>query len=487
MKQLFLCAGLIAALGTDRTLADGPGDSVVRVYATIRAPNPVRPWAKQNPIETTGSGVVIDGKKILTNAHVVQYASEIYVQGRNGGDKVEAKLHIAGPGIDLAILTVDHAEFFAKRPPLPRGKDLPTERSAVEVYGFPIGGNNLSVTKGIISRIDFSLYNQQTLGLRLQVDAAINPGNSGGPALAANKMVGLVYAKLQQADNIGYIIPNEEIDIFLADIADGRYDGKPWIPGYFQNLQSDALRQKLRLDKAVQGILANRDEGPIKRYDILTKVGTHVVDNQGLVQLRDNLRLSYQYLVPRLMRDGKVPITLLRQGSPVTIQAPVTYGLNYLVRELRGSYPRYFMYGPLVFSPAMFDAISFYTSMNPFVVDFSSPLVRRRDDKVRFPGEELVVVTSSLLRHKIVRGYRDPVGQVVSQVNGQDVKNFRHLVELLRDCKDDYLTFSFAEERAEILVLPRRELDRATQELMEENGISRRGSPEAMAVWNKGK
>lgn len=111
--------------------------------------------------------------------------------------------------------------------------------------------------------------------------------------------------------------------------------------------------------------------------------------------------------------------------------------------------------------------------------------MRRRDDKVRFAGEELVVVTSPLLRHKITRGYRDPVGQVVAQVNGQDVKNFRHLIELLRDCKDDYLTFHFTEERAEIMVLPRGSLDRVTQELMEENGISRRGSPDAMAVWNK--
>ena len=49
----------------------------------------------------------------------------------------------------------------------------------------------------------------------------INPGNSGGPALVDGKMIGLVFSKISQADNIGYIIPGEEIDLFLKDIADG--------------------------------------------------------------------------------------------------------------------------------------------------------------------------------------------------------------------------------------------------------------------------
>ncbi len=59
--------------------------------------------------------------------------------------------------------------------------------------------------------------------MRVQVDAAINPGNSGGPAIVDGKMVGLIFSKLGRgADNIGYIIPGEEIDLFLKDIADGQ-------------------------------------------------------------------------------------------------------------------------------------------------------------------------------------------------------------------------------------------------------------------------
>src|SRR5437667_209861 len=96
---------------------------------------------------------------------------------------------------------------------------------AVMVYGYPKGGSSLSITKGIVSRIEFAEYNFPVAGLRIQIDAAINPGNSGGPAVVGDKMIGLAFSHLSDSKNIGYIIPSEEIDLFLQDIADGHYDG----------------------------------------------------------------------------------------------------------------------------------------------------------------------------------------------------------------------------------------------------------------------
>ena len=76
----------------------------------------------------------------------------------------------------------------------------------------------------------------------MQIDAALNPGNSGGPAVDNGKMIGLAFSHLQGSENISYIIPNEEIDIFLQDIADGHYDGKPGMYDTLQTLESPALR-----------------------------------------------------------------------------------------------------------------------------------------------------------------------------------------------------------------------------------------------------
>jgi S1-C subfamily serine protease len=305
---------LVLPLLGSQAHARGSADSVVKVFSQMRLPNPVRPWTKQNPIEVMGSGVVIASNRILTNAHLVLYADEIFVQGGQGGDRVEAKVVAIGPAIDLAVLTLEDETFFSKRPPIPRGTKLPEITSRVLVQGYPIGGTTLSTTQGTVARIEYDTYETGTNGLRIQVDAAINPGNSGGPALVDGKMIGVISG---HAENIGFIIPNQEIDEFLGDVSDGRYDGKPFVLDQFQTLENEALRARLGLAKGVRGLMVrepNRREAsyPLKEFDIVTRIGTYEIDNEGMIQAPDNLRLSFISQVPKLTRDGMVPLWVLR-------------------------------------------------------------------------------------------------------------------------------------------------------------------------------
>src|ERR1017187_1538550 len=226
----------------------GVESSVVKIFSTMRYPDPYRPWTKQSPNEATGTGVVIKGKRILTNAHVVGYASQIQILANQAGDKVSAQVEFIAPGIDLAVLKLDDESFFDAHRPLAQTTNLPAIKDAVMAYGYPEGGNSLSITKGIVSRIEFAGYNYSVGGLRIQIDAAINPGNSGGPAVAGDKMIGLAFSRLDNANNIGYIIPSEEINLFLQDIADGHYDGKPAMYDDLQTLENSALRPFLKID-----------------------------------------------------------------------------------------------------------------------------------------------------------------------------------------------------------------------------------------------
>ena len=152
-------------------------NSVVKVFATMRYPDPFKPWTKQAPNEISGTGVVIEGNRILTNAHVALYASQVQVQANQSGDKLPATVEFIAPGIDLAVLKLEDESFFATHPALVRAQALPAVKDAVMVYGFPTGGTSLSITKGIVSRIEFAPYNYPTSGLRIQIDAAINPGD----------------------------------------------------------------------------------------------------------------------------------------------------------------------------------------------------------------------------------------------------------------------------------------------------------------------
>jgi Trypsin-like peptidase domain/PDZ domain len=461
---------------------DSPGDSVVKIYTTQRGPDLFRPWNKSNPIESTSSGVVIDGNRILTNAHAVLYATEIFVQGKDGGDKVEAKIKAIEPGIDLALLTVDDKDFFAKRPAVRRAKKPPQERDAVEVFGYPFGGTTQSVTKGVVSRIEYVPYNGSTMGVRVQIDAALNPGNSGGPAMAGNEMIGLAFGRFTFgfAANVGYIIPNEEIEAFLKDPAP-----RPQLtPGFVQPLQNKTLRKKmLGLDDVTHGILINKPIAPLQRFDVLTHVGPHELDNQGNVKVGEDLLFHFQYVVPGLTRNGKVPVTVVRSGKIVKLDATVSRGEDLVIRELKGEYPAFFLYGPLVFMAATTQSANQYTRGPNF--DLTSPLLLRQTDKMRFPGEELVVVSSPMFRHKCVRGYNDPVGRVVEDVNGVKIKNLRHLVEVLSGCKEDFVTFGFAGESAQVLILSRKEMADVTREIMEENSVAHRGSPELVKLWEQ--
>jgi S1-C subfamily serine protease len=489
MRSLLNClvgfSALALAAGFSEVRAGGTADSVVKVFSQMRLPNPVRPWIKQNPIEVGGSAVVIEGNRILTNAHLVLYADEIFVQGSQGGDRVEAKVVAIGPAIDLAVLSVDDKTFFEKRPPITRRSKLPEITSRVLVQGFPIGGNSLSTTQGTVARIEYDIYETGAPGLRIQVDAAINPGNSGGPAVVDGQMIGLVSGG---SENIGLIIPNQEIEDFLADVADGRYDGKPHVFDQFQRLENETLRAKLGLSKDKRGILvrepSRRDSSyPLKEFDILTQIGPHSIDNEGMIQAPDNLRISFVSQVPKLARNGSIGVSVLREGKPIALELPVRCEPDRVVRTYDGRYPSYFVCGPLVFSPVVTEAITFYVRGNSQAASRSSPLVARYADRTRFPGEELVVVTAPMLHTRMTKGYADPFGQILSELNGTKVKNLAHLVELIRSCKDEYFTFRFAEDYSETLVFRREDMLNATESLMSENGIPRRGSDDVLAVW----
>ena len=496
MAALLLSTAAPAFAAVDTAQSDAQEgkirESVVKISATMRYPDLTHPWTKHSPQEASGTGVVIDGKRILTNAHVVLYASQLFVESYQSSDKLPANVEAVSPGIDLAILKLEDESFFDKRPAISRTSILPEVKETVLVYGYPQGGSSQSITKGIVSRIEFTGYNEGTSGLRVQIDAAINPGNSGGPALVDGKMIGLIFSKLTQADNIGYIIPSEEIDLFLKDVVDGNYDGKPAIHESLQTLENEALRSFLGLDKKTQGMVVHSPDpanqhDPLKPFDVITKIGDHEIDNHGMVKIKDNLRLSFHYLIQQLVKDGKVPLTVLREGKTLPIELPTKTKYPMLINALKGRYPSYFVYGPLVFAPVTAEFAGSLGRGYAALAIMESPLATRRGDLPRFEGEELVVVSSPMFPHKISKGYDNPITKIVKDVNGVPIKNLRHLVELLRDSKAKFTTIRFDDKYSETIVFNHQEALKATDEILSDNGIRQQASEDLTTVWSKKK
>jgi len=182
-----------------------------------------------------------------------------------------------------------------------------------------------------------------------------------------------------------------------------------------------------------------------------------------------------------------VPLAIVRDGKEMAIDLPVSADRPMLIPDLKGAYPSYFVFGPLVFSSVTAQFTGGFAgnanAMNALSV-LASPLVTRRGDQPAFPGEQLVVVSSPFFPHKLAKGYGQPATHVVQTVNGLPIKNLNHLVEVLRDATGEFVTIEFQGRNMEALVFARKEMIAATDEILTDNGVRAQGSADTLAVWN---
>jgi S1-C subfamily serine protease len=485
---LSLSAGSIKAFADDLT-----SSSVVKIETTHREPDLVHPWRKHSQYKASGSGVVIEGKRILTNAHVVRHAVEILVQPNQSNEKLAATVEAIASGIDLAVLKLEDESFFDTHRPIRKRTRLPDLQELVAVYGYPQGGDDLSITRGIVSRIEYSSYWFDTEGLRIQIDAAINPGNSGGPVMVGNTMIGLAYSAMKQSDNIGYIIPCEEIEVFLRDLQDGHYDGKHALLDVVRHLENRALRDRLGIDRATTGVLitgpgSSDSAYPLKAGDVITHIGDQVIDNAGMVRAENNRLLDFHFLVQKLVSEDKcIHLKIWREGQNLDVRVPVGSERNqWLCPHLMGSDPSFFTYGPLVFSEASRELVNEITKdddMTEYLTFRSNPLVSRAGERPATPGERLVFVAEPTFPHRIYKGYAPSFGKVVGQVNGVRVRNLKHMVEILRDSTGEFTEILFLANHPERIIFRRQEALQATEEILANNGIRSQCSADLSSVW----
>ncbi|KAI3926039.1 hypothetical protein MKW98_028175 [Papaver atlanticum] len=119
--------------------------------------------------ESKGTGFIISGRKVLTNAHCVKHYTQVKLKKRGSDVKYLAKVLAIGNECDLVMLTVEDDEFWEGLSPIELGS-LPALQDAVSVVGYPVGGDTISVTSGVVSRIEIFPYVQgstELLGYRL--------------------------------------------------------------------------------------------------------------------------------------------------------------------------------------------------------------------------------------------------------------------------------------------------------------------------------
>jgi len=367
---LFLDAALRRALLLLVLIASAPASaaglqriesSVVRILNHSQRADWYSPWNARPATQSSGSGFVVSGGLIMTNAHVVSDARHLVVY-RNGDPspyQVEV-LHIAHD-CDLALLRPLDAGLFADTPALQFG-DLPALGSSVVTYGYPVGGRQIASTRGIVSRIENESYSHSGVDyhLALQTDAAINRGNSGGPVVKDGAVVGVAFQGSPDLENVGFFIPTEVVDHFLTDVADGAYDGYPELGISYSSLENPAARRKAGLAPDESGVVVDlvlsgsSADGLIAPNDVILEIDGHAVANDGTT-VRDGLRVDLGVLLDTHQTGGVLRLRLLRDGTRLPVEVTMaSHPMGLRFARVYDVPPRYYVYGGLVFVPLCF-------------------------------------------------------------------------------------------------------------------------------------
>ena len=321
---------------------NGTKEAIVKIYTNAKIPNYQEPW-NSSMRSSTGSGAIIEGGYILTNAHVVANQAFLEVQRYGQRKRYIAKVYAVSHQADLALLKVEEKAFFEGVKPLTFGS-LPNVEQKIVVYGYPMGGNTLSATIGVVSRIEHHTYaHSGEAFLAVQVDAAVNPGNSGGPALSDGKIVGVVMQMISKSQNIGYLVPVNMVKHFIEDMKDGKYDGFADLGLGTQKLENPAIRRYYGLDDNVSGklivkVVHNSSlAGSLQEGDILTAVDGHNVENDGTVEFRKHEFTHYQHFVDAYQMGKKIKLDIIRDKKNMQVAADLNYIADdmYLVKTTR--------------------------------------------------------------------------------------------------------------------------------------------------------
>lgn len=443
--------------------------SVVQLFVYSDPPDLTMPWQTEGADLYGGSGVIIEGNRILTNAHVVEYAVGIEVKRADASERFPAKVLFISHDADLALVEVQDARFFEGTRPIPLGQ-MPMLQQSVQVWGFPEGGRTLSITSGIVSRIEVDSYTQS--GRRMlstQIDAAINSGNSGGPVISDGAVVGIAMQSLEEAENVGYMVPAPVVRHFLQDVEDGKYDGFPRLGVRVQNMESAAQRVAAGMRPGQTGALVMRVDygspafGVLKPRDVLLAIEGEPIANDLTVVAPSIGRVHYSMIYQSRQIGERVTVSVLRKGQRLTksirlaAHTPLVPGRR--VTEL----PRYLVFAGLVFQPLDAEYFDYYSEPPPHL--FSIP----RNYGVTKARRE-VILMQRVLPDPVNRGYQSWEDEVVRLVNGVVPRDMTHLAEIIGRAEGRWLRVLM--EDGHLITIDRAAARAASERILESYGIA---------------
>jgi Do/DeqQ family serine protease len=302
--------GTVRERGPQNPLLDDP---FFRRFFDVPPDGPLR----ERPFRSAGSGVIFDAKRgyIVTNAHVVENASEITVTLQDGRD-LKAEVLGSDQLSDVAVLKVK-AEGLSQ---IPLG-----DSSRIEVGDFVVAignpfGLQHTVTSGIISGLSRSGISPEGYEDFIQTDASINPGNSGGALVnLRGELIGINTAILSRSGGnigIGFAIPVNMARSVMDQLIKYGSVKRGQLGVSIYTVTPD-IAHSLGLESAVGALVSqvvagsSADKAGVRTGDVITSVNGQPVKSNS--ELRNAIGL--------LRIGDPVDIGLVRDGKPLKLKA----------------------------------------------------------------------------------------------------------------------------------------------------------------------
>ncbi|CAF1018098.1 unnamed protein product [Didymodactylos carnosus] len=468
-------------------------NSVVKVFCTSTPCNFYLPWQKKRQVVRTSSGFIIKNKWILSNAHAVTNASSIRIRKHGDATKYPSRILYIAHECDLVIMTVDEEKFWNGLEPLTFSYDTPRLQESITVVGFPIGGDNLSVTKGVVSRVVMSLYAHSVQHLlTIQIDAATNPGNSGGPAIQGKHVVGMAFQGQSQAQSIGYIVPVSIIKHVLDDIErHGHYTAFPHMAFYWLPMENLSQREYYKLKEDQHGILVISVEPAccisqvLKKDDVIMSLDGIPIADDGTVYFRRGERLNFKYIEKSKFVGDTITFTIIRDGNELTVSSPLDYNQPIVPLQLHDKHPEYLIYAGIVFTVLSRSYLQEYSSTEWTKKGPTNLVNYALYSHLEELGQQIVIINQILvddINHGILSSLAN---SVLETVNETKIKNIKHLALEIdkitnntNDSKQKYIRFGL--EHKQVIVISCERAKQSETRILKQNSIASPRSPHLM-------
>jgi len=449
-----------------------PWEGIVRIEASFLIPDFRVPWNSGRPTSGNGTGWMVGKNKFITNAHVISNSTKIVIRTMNDPEPYEARILHVAHDCDLAMIEAVDPKRFENIKPL-EIDGIPELNSEVIAVGYPIGGERVSVTRGVVSRIDFQSFSHSGIDqhLAIQVDAAINPGNSGGPVLQNGKVVGVAFQGYSGAvaQNVGYMIPVPVLNRFLKDVEDGKYDHYMDLAIGTFAVENPAQIKALELEDDGIGVMVSSVEsagsagGFLEPGDVILSIDDNPVFNNGLIRV-DGQMMDMNEIVERKFAGDKINVEILRKGKKAKMEITLKRFLPYLaLGEQYDKRPEYLLYAGMLFQPMSRNLMEAHGIRDPLVNYVFDNYMTKEIYKER---PEVVILTAILPDevNSYLQGFQH---SIVDEVNGVKIKSLKDVNEALKKKTDDDFVVITLLEKNRPLVLRKDLADEAHPRIMQ--------------------